>query len=421
MKIDRRLVFRVLAGVLILAAMTHVLMVVPRVFALARVLPAGAWLFAAGYAVSAATALLACGLGVLLLWRAPDRADARMLTLFLGFLAIFWGSLFRFVDVGAETSSVSVMISYGSGWVSESATMSFLLAVAAFVSFSALFPRRLTADRLPPPRRLPKLRAVRAALLRPAVVWGVAVAILLFVRVTPPVAERVLGPPAGPDGSLRWHALVPIVIAGAVYTVLPLAALGLGVRNLRTSYRIATREERRRILWVVAGFSAAAWMILGSLGLLATMALLDLDVAALGFAIPLAIFLAPLVAVGCAAVGILYSGAIDAALLLQRSNVWGALGVLGVIAFAGLENALSSWVEDRVGLPGVVGSMIAGGIVTAALIPVRRPLQRIVASWASGRAAGPMDADAAGTFPASGEIEHGNVPTPLGSAARTEG
>ncbi len=130
---------------------------------------------------------------------------------------------------------------------------------------------------------------------------------------------------------------------------------------------------------MVAGFAVSAWLILGALGLLLGIAVLDVELEALGIIVPIAIFIAPLVLVTCAAIGILRSGAVDPALVLRRSTVYGALGVLGVVAFAGLENALSALVEARLGLPGIIGSMIAGALVAAVLIPVRGPLQRLVA------------------------------------------
>lgn len=382
MRLDRLVAFRILAGILILGALAHVSTVWPRVAALAAVLdrlPGGAWLAVAGFAVSAGTALLACALAALLVWKAAERADARALTLFLCFLAIFWGSLFRFLKVTVGEGTVNASLSYGDGWVSRTASLAFVLAVAAFVRFSALFPRPLTADRLPPARRFPALRRLRAAFLRAPVVWGVTAVALIVLELAPPVLARLAGEPDGPGESAPLFVPVMIGLAVFTYVVLPIAAFALGTRNLRASYRGASEDERRRILWVVAGFAVSAWLILGALGLLLGIALLDVELEALGIIVPVAIFIAPLVLVTCAAIGILRSGAVDPALVLRRSTVYGALGVLAVVAFAGLENALSALVEARLGLPGIIGSMIAGALVAAVLIPVRGPLQRLVA------------------------------------------
>jgi hypothetical protein len=235
---------------------------------------------------------------------------------------------------------------------------------------------------LRPTRRLHSLRRVRVALLRGPVVWGTAVVAIALLNWGPGLIMDRLGSPVAPDGSLRRSALIPLWAAGVTYIALPVAGLVLGMRNLRASYRVASDAERRRVLWVVAGFSAAAWMILSAAGLLALIILLEIDADALGFAVPVALCLAPLVLVICAAIGVLHAGAIDSSLVLKRTTVWGALGALGVVAFAGIENALSSWIEGRLGLPGFIGPMVAGAVVAAALIPVRRPLSRAVGAYA---------------------------------------
>jgi hypothetical protein len=379
--------FRVAVGLLVLSGAVHVVTLWPRVAALGPVLTRGWWLAVAGYGVSGLTALLACALAAFLLWQAVDRREARVLALFLAFLAIFWGSLFRFLEAKGDANSVHVTLSYGTGWVSQSAAVALLLAMAAFVRFSALFPRPLTAERLPPARRWRALRSVRAATLRPLPVWGSVVVVALALKYLPDlVAAFAL--PEGPAATLPPVFVATLVLTGALFVLYGLVALIAGTRNLRASYRIAAAQERDRILWVVTGFTAACWMVLGAVGVLAAVALTDLNPNVIALVIPLGIVLAPLVLVVCATIGILYSGALDPAIALQRSTVWGAIGASGVIAFAGIENALSSLVEGRLGLPGIVGSMIAGAVVTALLIPLRR----VVHGWVARRpAAGVAD------------------------------
>lgn len=371
----RRNAFRIAAGVLVLGAVAHVATAWPGVTALSEVLGAKSWMIVTAFGVAALTALAACGLAVLLLWKAADRPDARALTLFLGFLAIFWGSLFRFMNVDLASNSVSVNLSYGGGWVSQTALASLLLAFASFLRFSALFPRPLTADRLPPSRFPPVLRRARLAFLRPTVAWGGPVLLLLLLHYLPPIthwAADLIGPP-DPSGTRGY--LTGIAVALWLIVAYGLAAMAMGARNLRDSYRTATSDERERILWVVTGFSAAWWMMVGCIGLIGVTELTGLDTSVLAAAIPVALLLAPLLVVAGAAVGILYSGAIDPALALEKSTLYGLLGVLGVVGFAAIENGLSDAVEEWVHLPGFVGSMIAGGLVTVALIPVRRAIK----------------------------------------------
>jgi hypothetical protein len=367
--------FRLGAAVLILAAVVHVATLWPRVTQLAGVLPAGKWMLVAGFGISAATALAACGLAALLLWKAADRPDGRALTLFLAFLAIFWGSLFRFMSVSAESRSISIDLSYGGGWISKTALASSMLAIAMFLRFSALFPVPLDVERLPA-SRLPRfLRRLRAASLRPAPVYVILTVLLLLQNFSVSIVSRLTGadslpPDASPPPILLASLFVPLVLA----TLAIVLAVGVGVRNLRDSYRLAAPAERRRLQWIVGGFSAAAWMVVGAIGLILLIRFAGLDSDVIGLAFPLALILAPLVAVLGACAGVLYSGAIDPALALEKSTVYGVVGAVGLVAFAGIENALSNLVEQRLQLPGFVGAMFAGAIVTLALVPVRKSI-----------------------------------------------
>ena len=379
--------FRVAAGLLVLGAMLHVVTAWPRVAPLARVLGPRSWMIVAGFGVSAATAIAACGLAVLLMWKAADRADARALTLYLGFLAIFWGSLFRFMQVEAGPNSVAVNVAYGGGWVSHTALASFLLAAAAFLRFSALFPRPLTPDRLPPSRLPRMLRHVRLAALRPALVWGAAVALALAQRYLPRATRWIAGIVGPVDGAADQGTMIGVAVAAALVVAYALAAMATGARNLRDSYRAAPPAERKRVLWVVTGFSTAWWLLVGCAGVVAVSVATGLDIGVLSAALPVALLLAPLVVVAGAAVGILYSGAIDPALALEKSTLYGVLGVLGVIGFAAIENGLADAVERWVHLPGFVGSMLAGALVTMALIPVRGAVK----TWLARRSRGGLE------------------------------
>ncbi len=388
MRPDRRLVFRIFAGVLIAGAVVHVGAVLPRVIRLAEALPAGGWWVVATYSLSALTALLACALATLLLWRASDRPAGRALTLFLGFLAVFWGSLFRFLEVEGAVDSVTVNLNYGDNWISRTAIVSVVLAAAAFARFSSLFPTPLTADRLPPVRRLVLLRRLRGALLNAWVLWPAVLALLVIAQIAPGLTHRALGiaPGAEPVGAqIPILSVATLGLSAVNYVVIPLLAILFGARNLVTSYRLADAPLKRRMLWVVAGSVAAASFMFAAIGIAIGTALVDVPSAAMGVAVIL-LMLAPLVFVAGATVAILSAGAIDPALAVQRSTVYGLLGALGIIAFAALENALSAAVEERLGLPGFVGAMAAGGIVALVLLPFRGPIARAVSSRLAPRA-----------------------------------
>jgi hypothetical protein len=175
-------------------------------------------------------------------------------------------------------------------------------------------------------------------------------------------------------------ARTSIVLMAVGFIVAPTVGVAIGVANLRTSYRLADAGERRRMTWVMVGFSAAAWLILAAVGtgvVVGTLSMPD----RIALIVPALFGLAPLLIVLGSAAGVLYGGAIDPALALRRSTVWGFMAAIAVVVFAGLENALSALVEDRLHLPGFAGSMVAGALVAAVLVPVRRPLQR----WVTAR------------------------------------
>lgn len=120
---------------------------------------------------------------------------------------------------------------------------------------------------------------------------------------------------------------------------------------LRDSRRTATPPEQRRILWVVTGFSAASWMLVAVLGMLAVAMIGGAVGTVLAVVVPLSLVMAPLVVVLSAAIGILYAGAIDPVLALRRSTIYGVLGAIGVVAFTVTESGLSElaerWVPGR--------------------------------------------------------------------------
>jgi hypothetical protein len=368
--------FRAFAGVLVVGAILHVGSLLSSVLEVAATLPAGAWLFTGSYAACAFTALAACGLAVLLLWKASHKADGRALTLFLGFLAVFWGSFFRFLDVTATADDVAINLNYTGQWVNQSAVAAWLLAVAAFVRFSAIFPRPLTPDRLPPPGRLRSLRRLRIALLGPYTIWIVASVTILLASFTPSAVARYLDVDSI-ERAVQVQSVLLAVNLGTVlvaYILIPAIAIVLGVRNLRASYRMSSGDEKRRMLWVVMGFTTAGWLILLALAGVILIGALDMP-ERLAVIVPVLVVLGPLVIVLGCALGVLYHGAIDPRLALRRSTIYGILGALGIVVFAGVENLLSALVERGLALPGFLGPLVAGGIAAAVLIPVQKKMK----------------------------------------------
>jgi hypothetical protein len=163
----------------------------------------------------------------------------------------------------------------------------------------------------------------------------------------------------------------------------------IGMRNLLAGFRVAQAEERRRLLWLVAGTSIAGWMILVPLLGIPIVALTPFSIDWLPFVAGLLWVFAPAVLVGAVGVAIFYSGAVDPALVLKRSTIYGILGTAAFVLFTALESVLSNLFEATFGLPGLAGSIVAGCVAAGFMIPVRGQLARMSQRASPGDRADP--------------------------------
>ncbi len=355
-------------------------------------------------ALGQATAFTACGIGFALAWRAAHRPAARALTWFLGSLALFWASVYLAVVLGRGGPDAPA-------WVRPLIEVDGLiihlalwLAPAAFLSFSTVFPRPLTPADLVPPSppadrggagkgvravaaRVVRLGArpgywLRRLLLRPRPVWAVAIVagslpLLLYVIARVVGAESVGVDGTSPLIARIGAATLGVLIALFIVVGAPVAIL-ISALNLRLSYRLADVDDRRRIRWIVDG------CVVGTVGLFANIALQSV-MQQLGLEHPVAkaipgtiLGLGNLAMVICLAVGVFYDGALESSLIVRRSAVYTAFGVLITFVFAGVENIASSLLSARLGLPDGASSFIAGGAAALAFGALRSTVARIV-------------------------------------------
>jgi hypothetical protein len=354
-----------------------------------------------------ATAFTACGIGFAVIWRAAHRPAARALTWFLGSLALFWASVYLAVVLGRGGPDAPA-------WVRPLIEVDGLiihlalwLAPAAFVSFSAVFPRPLGPEELAAPlsptdrgdagkgvravaARVARLGArpvfwLRRLLLRRRLVWPVAV-----VLGSLPLLVYAIGRIAGAEG-LDVDGSSPVVawIGGwtlglliAFFVLFFLvgvpAAILISALNLRFGYRLADADDRRRIRWIVDG------CVVGAVGLFANMALqVAFDMVGLEHAVAKAIpgvilGVGNLTMVICLAVGIFYDGALESSLIVRRSAVYTAFGVLLTFVFAGVENIASSLLSAQLGLPDGASSFVGGGAAALVFGALRSTVARLV-------------------------------------------
>lgn len=305
-----------------------------------------------------AEVLAAGGLALLLAWKASRRIEARILTIFLlGLLVPGTGGALRGLGL---PDWVELVLVFGVVW----------LGAGAFVRLTAVFPYRLTAYDVQTESSARTRRAVAALdrwMLRPTTPWTLAAIGTALIAGGDAVGAT------GFEGIGGW-----LTLAGLA--AIPFALVE-GVRLLRRGYRLAEVEARRRTLWMVTGLSSGTGLLVVSLLVapLLGIALLPLLPDFFDVTIMVSIVLipfAPIFVIAGIATGMFYSGAIDPGLVIRRTTMYGALGILGTFAFAGVEQLVTSYLVSRFRLPESTGPIVAGGVVAVLISPLYTRLRR---------------------------------------------
>lgn len=185
-----------------------------------------------------------------------------------------------------------------------------------------------------------------------------------------------------PHVLLVMTLVVALIFATGVLVVTPtlgaVATIGVSIlilANLRAGYVAANAEQRRQVYWLSLGMIVV--LVVGLLT--ASLALLELTS---GWRLPIALWpywlgLVGLFAGLCVtAFAILYKGALDPVLAIQRTLLYGGLVIVMVFLFSGLENLLTNYVVESLGFPSGWGAWIAGGLVALVLAPMHETLAR---------------------------------------------
>jgi hypothetical protein len=385
---SEHLTLRILTAAAAVGSLAHVGVLIPRYIISDTEVPLSIRIFVGSIVITVLAAMAGSVLALILVTRSWQGHGARSLALFLAAVSVLWGSILRFIDIVVSGSDLQVQLQASNTLEIFVLATSVIVASASFLRFSALFPAPLSAAALPPARRFERLRRVRVALLQARPVWLVAVIAVCIAVGYGPVADRLLTLIASgeiaaesvlpTDAAMRriWIAGMAIVAFLTLFLI-PVTAMFIGMRNLLAGYRVAQAEERRRLLWLVAGTSIAGWMILVPLLGVPIVALTPFSLDWLPFVAGLLWVFAPAVLVGAVGVAIFYSGAVDPALVLKRSTIYGILGAAAFVLFTALESVLSNLFEATLGLPGLAGSILAGCIAAGFMVPVRAQLARM--------------------------------------------
>lgn len=309
--------------------------------------------------------LLAAGLGLFLVWGAKQHREARLLALFLGFY-FFCGCVVRAAGVDPDLTSMMDRLAQ---W----------LALAAMLRFAVNFPRALSRDELTlgqspeqwgPIRRSwwwgrtlfksnppqpGSSRGVRSLLLSPSIVWGGAIVTAALFHLTPDLSET-----------------------GQVVTFMAVAGLLIVAADmLWTNIKRASATDRNRGLWVAYGLLLAIlvpFLIgVGSVAV-ATSAYLagvgevfDMAEEMGSFSALVSIHISPLILTVALAFGMFYRGEISPGFAIRKTTLYAALGMIGILVFAGVEHLLSNQLARILPLPdsasGLISAMLGAGAI----------------------------------------------------------
>lgn len=419
---DPRLWQRLLVSALALAALAAVAW--PSAFHGGRLWLYTEWPWQATIAVGNLAAAGAALLALLLAWRSADPAAPHLAaSLGLGALAFGLGS-----DPVLPGTSTFVPTLLDAAILAAA-----VLAGAAFMRFSVLYPKPLTVERMAlwDPRRTgtdDPSRAPEAQLPMERAGSRIAGGVRAWRRgITPGWAHRLaermatgwkrgiarIGRKAPPTlqkdvqsdvqrvvyrvATRAWR-YGAVIAAGAAALILlgareaaEFVALFLGILPiwgyalLRISYGVGGDEDRRKILWILQGFLLLigiqalvvySFMIPTLFSDSARLLMLKLW--------PPAVALGALAMVLCLAIAVFWAGALDPGRALRSTVVYGGLGLVLTVVFALMENVASEYVVGWVGLPGNYAVLLSTAVTAVVFSALHRRFERAASGLFGG-------------------------------------
>jgi hypothetical protein len=291
-------------------------------------------------------------LGVVVSFRGDARRGARPLGLALAVWAYILAYSGLVLLMAPEPTSPWYIPFQGHFLVIEA------IGLAALLRFTVLFPAALRPDDLQDPATLPMGFATgqrfRRWLVHPVGPWlsGAAALAVVFT------ANALMG------RDVQDAALLTLT------DVFRVAALTFVVLNLRLSFIVSEREERRCVHWVVAGFA----LLVGTVGLIlggnVLAAVTQWEVPNLNWR-PILLDLGVLGLLWGLAMGIFYHGSRNGARLIRRIMILSLLATMTLLLAAGLEAFFSGPASARLSLPRGLGTLVSVVIFTLVWLRTR--------------------------------------------------
>lgn len=327
-------------------------------------------------ALTTVVALLAT---ISLLVRSSRNADGRALALFFIFVALTYEKIFGTTGYPGPLQEKFTVALLEAGisrntlaWLFGPVPWTLWLALAAALRFSVVFPS--------PPLSAEAIDASgqhdRRGMLRGAGLAGLDIG-ALFRDVAKKGLRRGVFRPV----PLWLTALLLVVVTSLTSSttrvllfVLTASLVGaLAITNLRASYMVVTEPEKRRMRWLVLGFATA-----GAIFMIAALPLLFFDNPVANVPALVLLMVAPAVIMICMAVAVLYTGPVDAAILLRALPATAALLLLVLLVFALSTTALMR-VTQSMGISSTLAVLGAVVLTALAVDPLRRFTGRAVA------------------------------------------
>jgi uncharacterized protein YhhL (DUF1145 family) len=238
--------------------------------------------------------------------------------------------------------------------VYAASSLTYVLGAALFIRASQLFPRQITADRIASSPsfwgRIKATRVVLSALLRPIVLWPVA---------------------------LCLAALPLISSSDGVSELSRLAILGLGILFFYINYRSGDAEVQRKVLWFLAAAIASAAVsvlgptiraVLGGAGSESLRTVISVTLNALNSVAQLT----------CIAAAVFYVGAISPSLVIKKTMVYGLTTALLLFVFASVEVFLHHQIVHFLHVTDTFASSLIGGAFGLAFHPFKHYFEHLL-------------------------------------------
>jgi hypothetical protein len=336
---------------------------------------------------------LAAGLlSLLLLLRVWHLPDARVLALFLAALAYALGGDGYWMALSRAGAPVGLLLA-----VDTLLPVAIITALACITRFSAVFPRPLTRQDLATAPRGPLAAAVHAGqrwTLRPRAVTAAAAGLVGGIVIPVQIFHFVLKS-RGSDVSIMGP--VKILMIGILLSGMVVAAA-----NLRSGYRLADAEGRRRVYWIAEGFLAAT-AILAAASAAWVVERLGWIAMPLPYWYSVAAVLAFVALLACIAVAMFAAGALDPSLAIKRTAAAGMAGAAMVLLFALMEQVVQELLVEWMGMSDRAGGVLTGASVALLFEPVRKRSTALAARLLRRDSAPAADAAVAAVASTGGE------------------